>query len=402
VNSNVVSIVAFCLSLYAVFHGNQPLPVMQATAAASTDLPTTPAATESTELSPLEAAPSVDRQPEAVATFDYGDSPGDISVVGLPSAFEDVPPPVVTPVTQRSSTPPVVTDDVASQKVTPANDTVPTAFNDVPADTAKDLAVAVVDPARAIPNVIQAVAPQGEAADAWLDNLYPVKCGDWSGTAVAIAPDTLLTVHHIVGQSTATIDDHGTARQVVVTYPQGADDFVRDGAVLKLKDGKLPAIKVRKPQYFEAVTVYGLTTKTKYRGIVTGQRTVSLLPDAAGIKNGDSGGAVIADDGTLVGLISGNENDPYGLDKTDTRIVSILRMDYMLPYVPYESRHASAMQAAAPKSEPSAFDPPPLVNNNQQTCAPNTTCRQQPQTTSQPATTWYYTSQPRSRGWFRR
>ncbi len=223
----------------------------------------------------------------------------------------------------------------------------------------------------------------------WIDNVFPIRCRDKVGCAVAVAPDTLVSVYHIAKSANATISLSSGPISANVTHPPRANASTNDGAVVKIPGGQLPSMRVRAPVYYEPVTLYGLRTRVKQRGFISGARSVSLMPEAVGVATGDSGGAVVADDGCLVGLISGHENDyPH--------VVLITRLDYLMPYIPKPRQAATgamkpgeilpiSMQSTSglpdpvgsvfpPQEQPSAFDPPapaptPAVNRNQASCA---------------------------------
>lgn len=375
--TDIMSLISLCMSIYVVATQKQaPAPVAaEPPAAVSTNTVNVPPT-------------------EPVAVFDYGDTP----VPDQPT-FASSPETVAT-------VPPVVTDDVAKDVVTPTTES--SAFADVPPpEPVKQ--VAAVNPEAAVQQLLQSTTP---ATDAWLDNVMQVRCQDWSGTAVAISPDTLFTVHHIVGSGNATVTDKtGKVWNAVVTYPAGANDYDKDGAVLKVKGANFPWLKTRTPKYYEPVTVYGLRTQTKQRGLFSGARLVSLVPGQVGIKQGDSGGAVIADDGCLVGLVSGNENALFTAP-ANTLAVTVLRMDYMAPYVPAKpddsvratvdtgKTEAAPSQAVTPAKQPSAFDPPAV--QPVKPAASTQTCTVPQQSYQQPVRYYYNTGQQyRTRRWVR-
>ncbi len=271
-----------------------------------------------------------------VATFDYGDDA----------------PPLGAAV---GSTPPVIAGvaDVGKADVS--------AFGDVPPEPAE-----TPKPVASMP---PGVSSSPESAD-WVQNVVPVHSGNSSGCAVAVSPDTLVSVYHVVKYNRAQVEILGTRVTTAVTHPPGVNDLEHDGAYLKVTNTGLPSMRVRAPVYYEPVTIYGLTTKTKQRGFVSNYRIVSLLPEMPGIKSGDSGGAVVADDGCLVGLISGV---PVGYDNipTNPRLVAFTRLDYLMPHLPKQGMESAKPEVPQPvgplfPNQPSAFDPAP-VNKNQET-----------------------------------
>ena len=276
-----------------------------------------------------------------VASFDYGDDA----------------PPLGAAV---GSTPPVITGvaDVAKADVS--------AFGDVPPepdDTPKPVA------ATPVASMPPGVSSSPSSTD-WVQNVVPVHSGNSSGCAVAISPDMLLSVYHVVKYNRAQVEILGTRVTTAVQHPPGVNDLEHDGAYLKVTNTGLPSMRVRPPMYYEPVTIYGLATKTKQRGFVSNYRIVSLLPEMPGIRSGDSGGAVVADDGCLVGLISGV---PVGFDSipTNPRLVAFTRLDYLMPHLPRQGMESSNPEVPKPvgpvfPEQPSAFEPP-AVNKNQET-----------------------------------
>lgn len=395
--SKLASFVSLAVSFYLLMKDSSP-PVMSAVSASVAAVPDVGI-----------QAPPTDKP---TAVFDYGDVP-------VPS--EPLRPEAV------ESTPPVVTDEVAVNVVTPTATAAsqPSAFADIQPETSpKEAAapspeVALVNPGMAVQNVLKATVPQ---TDTWLQNIVTVTNGAWSGTAVAVAPDTLVSAHHVVKQANVTVTDAaGTTWQGTAAYPDKADDFDRDGAIITVKGGKFPTMLVRAPRYYEPVTIYGLRTKTKQRGLVASGRFVALVPGQPGVEQGDSGGAVVADDGALVGIISGNEGETATAPRNPL-VVTMTRMNYLLSYIPRASRMqedpvgpvqvrniagdvdgkpsevANVNPATTPSTTPpSAFDPP-TEKPKSKTTAPVCT----PQRTQQPVQ-WYYNTGPqyRTRSWRR-
>lgn len=276
-----------------------------------------------------------------VAEFDYGDDP----------------PPLGAAV---GATPPVIDSVAAAEKADVS------AFSDVPPEPADVPKPMAATPVASMP---PGVSSSPDNTD-WVQNVVPVHSGNSSGCAVAVAPDTLLSVYHVVKYNRAQVEILGTRVTTAVTHPPGVNDLEHDGAYLKVTNTGLPSMRVRAPVYYEPVTVYGLATKTKQRGFVSNYRIVSLLPEMPGIRSGDSGGAVVADDGCLVGLISGI---PVGFDKipTNPRLVAFTRIDYLSPYLPKQGMEGTNPDVPKPvgdvfPDQPSAFDPAP-VNKNQTT-----------------------------------
>lgn len=238
----------------------------------------------------------------------------------------------------------------------------PSAFSDVKPDIAK----APVGSARPSDTQTELLPVEIE------QHVFPVTSHNSSGCAVSVAPDKLLSVHHVVRYNSAQVQAGNSTLTAEVSHPPGADDIAHDGAYLKIPGGTFPAMKIRAPFYYEPVTLYGLRTKTRQRGFVSSYRTVSLVPEANGVESGDSGGAIVGDDGCLVGLISGIENPiQQGIPK-NKRIVTFTRMDYMGAYLPKEMR-------ATPDDAKSSTIPEPIGN-----VTPTTTQNDWPVNNNQP------------------
>ncbi len=186
--------------------------------------------------------------------------------------------------------------------------------------------------------------------------VFAVRAGESTGCAVAIAPDTLLTCWHIVSAyNTAYVNIDGQWKIADRSPIQNVNDGNRDGAILKLRGGgSLPSMKIRPPKYMETATVYGLKTKAPMSGVVSASRTVSLQASEQGVDKGDSGGAVIADDGSLVGIISGYDGAIGSTDSpVDQRVVKITRADLFNVNSGFSaSQFSSPQQTAFPELQP--------------------------------------------------
>ncbi len=295
------------------------------------------------------------------------------------SAFSDVPPPV----------------EINTKPAGPVASAAPgsSAFSDVPAAPVK------------VPTPVASGAPATD--EGWTLNVFPIKCVNSNGSAVAVGPGTLLTTFHVARYANAQIGVNNQWVAAAISHPRGASDGIRDAALVKVANGQFPSMNVRAPVYYEPVTVYGLRTQTRQRGFVSGASAVSLLPETMGVSSGDSGGAVVGDDGSLVGLISGSESGAQYGTLDNPRVVMMTRADIFLPYLP-KSGMASTVHAGAgtsnlpepvgsvfpPANQPSAFDPAPVTPATEQAscAAPNKT------QATQSATTYYYQSRRQRRG----
>lgn len=196
-------------------------------------------------------------------------------------------------------------------------------------------------------------------ASSWVKQVYPIHIGQSSGCAVAVSSDTLLTAWHIVqsGGGYAYVGVNGQWVLGTVQPIQGVQDGSRDGAVIKLQqaNASLQSMKVRGPVYGEEVELFGLKTRTKMKGRVSDARTVSLDPSEQGVSKGDSGGAVVASDGSLVGIIAAFESAQTSLGTPpNQRVVAITRADLFQGFVPMA---VSQGFSSSPFNEPPPFMP---------------------------------------------
>ncbi len=280
----------------------------------------------------------------------------------------EAPPEVVdTPVPEPQPTealPPVTEAEPAQTKSTEVATLIqpPSAFSDIPSFPDTPRAQTPVTPVASAPPV----------AGDWQVNVFPLQCQGATGAAVAIAPDTLLTTFQLAKYAQADIGVNGQWLKGNVTHPQGANAAVRDAALVKVPNGQFPSLKIRAPLYYESVTLYGLKSQVKQRGFVSSARTISLLPETNGIAIGDAGGAVVGDDGALIGLVSGSEAGNLTGTRDNPRVVYITRADIFTPYIPSNRMSATAPPSNTlpepvgsvfpPTNQPSAFDPPAPVN----------------------------------------
>lgn len=287
-------------------------------------------------------------------------------IAGGVSAFEDVKPEPDTEVSKKAA--PVAATPPRGKDEVPEPTEEPSAFSDIPKEEMK------AGPVGAAP----------QASKDWINNVFPIRSTTGSNcSAVAISQDTLLTVYHVAKAGAISVGVNNQWVPATALSIQRVDEGARDGSLLKIPNGRLPAINVRAPQYYEPVTVYGFRTKTAQRGFISAARTVSLLPENQGVGLGDSGGAVVADDGSLVGIINGFESaSPAIGTPLNTRVVYMVRGDLFLPYIQRSNAGpGQPMQSAPPafdqppppagsplpgqastQDQPSAFDPPPQVN----------------------------------------
>lgn len=375
---------------------------------------------------PESSPPVVARSTRKVAHFDYGNVPVPVMRSTAP-AFESTPASAQTLISGAL----VGALDVvqptsgvsAFDDVKPESESVPTP---VGATSTEESAFATTEteeyPAPPPPPSIKQTETATTVAKGTTfniaDHVYPIRAnGGNVGGAVAISPDTLLTVYHVAKYNGVQVGIEGKwYNSDTRTLPQ-PDDGYRDGAILRLNNTRLPSLNVRAPVYYEPVTIYGFKTKKAQQGFVSSARTVSLAPSNEGIRSGDSGGLVLADnDHSVVGIITGNEAEnkliPAG---PNTRVVYMARGDLFLPYItkqpvatirqtsavstppiPVESTTPQKPSESAWDSQPSAFDPPAVntpaaANCSQPKMAAN--CSQPSYFQSQ-APMYYYGSGP--------
>ena len=190
--------------------------------------------------------------------------------------------------------------------------------------------------------------PRGDAAS----KVFQVSAGSSTGCAVAVSPDTLLTVWHVANKGPVTVNVDGQAVPGQATPISGANEGDRDGAIIRTQSGGFANTPVRAPKYHEAVTVYGCRTRKAMRGVVSAHNTVSLDLEESGIDLGDSGGAVFATDGSLVGLVSAYEGDARSMNPPpNQRVVKITRGDLFAPQGGYASARPGSIFDPAPQPQ---------------------------------------------------
>ena len=159
------------------------------------------------------------------------------------------------------------------------------------------------------------VTPVVETFPSWTKAVFEVRAkGDGgveaNGTAVAVRGDALHTVKHIsdgLSRPRYEVKVGGEWRPAVAS-PVGRKDL----SVLTVSGASFTPVPVRVPKYGERVTVYGLRTKSFSQGMYIGDDNpsagsgcVALDPDSVTVDNGDSGGGIFGDDGSLLGTLTG-------------------------------------------------------------------------------------------------
>jgi S1-C subfamily serine protease len=128
-----------------------------------------------------------------------------------------------------------------------------------------------------------------------------------SGSAIPIAPNTVLTARHLFDTAYDAIEVEVQGDWKTASLTRSSKEH--DVALVTCAGVRLPAASLRSggPEYGERVSVYGMTSATQHRGFVcrlTQGALVSLEPDSTGITQGDSGGGVFSAAGQLLGIIS--------------------------------------------------------------------------------------------------
>lgn len=301
-------------------------------------------------------------QPQAASKFDYGDGVG-----ATPNATTPIPAFGDNQKGMGSSPTPIIT---GTADVT--NPGGKSAFSDVPPEKVESKPVAAVPNPEAVvvkstpPSAFESVKPQESAFESAKSDIgnhvFPIRCFNGAGSAVAVASDTLVSAHHVALYAQAQISLSSGIVNATVQHPPGADNAWNDAAILKVSGGQFPPMKCRAAKYGEAVTVYGQATRTPMRGFVSSTRSVSLDPSSTGVKSGDSGGAVVADsDGCLVGIISVAEGKNQNYVGND-RVVMMTRIEYVLPYLPQGVKAPSAVPKPVGSVHPETSS---AVNTNQ-------------------------------------
>lgn len=158
-----------------------------------------------------------------------------------------------------------------------------------------------------------AASPVDEAVDA----VVVVRAGAGTGAAVVVGEDRAVTAAHVVGDAdevSVTVDGQRVTATVTDTEP-GVDL-----ALLSFDTGALPALDVddQLPDVGTDVYAIGAPTSTVSvtRGIVsrvTESDAGALVQTDAAVNPGNSGGALITTDGTLVGIIVARDPNAEGI-----------------------------------------------------------------------------------------
>lgn len=157
----------------------------------------------------------------------------------------------------------------------------------------------------------------GQPVEEAVDAVVVVRAGPSSGAAVVLGDDRAITAAHVVGDAdevTVTVDGRPVTATVADRQP-GVDL-----ALLTFDAGELPALDLadQLPAVGTDVFAIGAPTATVSvtRGIVsrvTESDAGALIQTDAAVNPGNSGGALIASDGTLLGVIVARDPGAEGI-----------------------------------------------------------------------------------------
>lgn len=157
----------------------------------------------------------------------------------------------------------------------------------------------------------------GQPVDEAVDAVVVVRAGQSSGAAVVVGADRAITAAHVVGEAdevTVTVD--GRPVRATVTDREPGVDL----ALLTFDAGDLPALDLAGQLPKVGTDVYAIGAPTASvsvtRGIVsrvTESDAGALIQTDAAVNPGNSGGALIASDGTLIGVIVARDPSAEGI-----------------------------------------------------------------------------------------
>ena len=157
----------------------------------------------------------------------------------------------------------------------------------------------------------------GQPLDEAVDAVLVVRAGSSSGAAVVVDDDRAITAAHVVGDAdevTVTVD--GQPVRATVTDREPGIDL----ALLTFDAGDLPALDLAGQLPDVGTDVYAIGAPTASvsvtRGIVsrvTESDAGALIQTDAAVNPGNSGGALIASDGTLIGVIVARDPSAEGI-----------------------------------------------------------------------------------------
>jgi S1-C subfamily serine protease len=161
------------------------------------------------------------------------------------------------------------------------------------------------------------LAVTGQPVEEAIDAVVVVRAGPSSGAAVVLGDDRAITAAHVVGDADeVTVTIAGRPVTATVADRQPGVDL----ALLTFDAGQLPALDLadQLPAVGTDVFAIGAPTATVSvtRGIVsrvTESDAGALIQTDAAVNPGNSGGALISSDGTLLGVIVARDPGAEGI-----------------------------------------------------------------------------------------
>lgn len=159
--------------------------------------------------------------------------------------------------------------------------------------------------------------PVDEPLDEAVDAVVIVRAGASTGAAVVVDDDRAITAAHVVGEAdeVIVIVDGRSVGATVTDREPGVDL-----ALLTFDAGDLPALDLAGQLPDVGTDVYAIGvpsgTVSMTRGIVsrvTESDAGALIQTDAAVNPGNSGGALIASDGTLIGVIVARDPNAEGI-----------------------------------------------------------------------------------------
>lgn len=216
-----------------------------------------------------------------------------------------------------------------------------------PVEPPKEIAQAVPVDVKQLESAAQAIEAQVPAAYDYGCDTYRIRIRGYltttgearfrNATAVSLGGGKFLATKH---------DFDGLRPGYVVEVEIGTDwhkstdlrlEPAKDLATVSIAKADVSGVTVRKAEFGERVTLYGLTTCKAMRGTFFAD-VVGLEAAEPGVEGGDSGGGVYGDDGALIALVRG-----HGVDRRSVVVVTAVPD-------PVEAPKASALPTPAAQS----------------------------------------------------
>ncbi|TWT58901.1 Trypsin [Thalassoglobus neptunius] len=189
------------------------------------------------------------------------------------------------------------------------------AHSDAESEYAGPVAETGLYDAESEPEAFEQEAPAALSVESFVYRIYADQGAGtrrYQCSAVSLGNGQFATVAHLVQRL-------GNRYRVLIEHDgkeyAGRFQSIRgaDLALVTVEGLDVPGLEIAEPSYFDSVTAYGLTTLTLMRGLVTESQArtdgltefiLQLLPEEIGTRPGDSGGAVVNDDGQLIGVLT--------------------------------------------------------------------------------------------------